>query len=492
MIKSTSTAHLIENMNHSEKRHFMLLNQHAQPNKNYLQLFRILDKNPNADNDTITKKLGKSVSNLSQEKIYLQWQLLKSLRQFHEDQSYQIQLQNILSEIEVLFNKRLFDLCAKKIKQYKTIAREGDFFSHLMQFIEWEQRCSMASSDMDYIKSRQKKVFAEEEMVLHNLQELMEIKKEKTYLLSFLFPMGYLRNKDISIFRAAVKKSEKRKLLSITSTRAKLQQLEMMFLGYQYLFDIPSAMKYCRQELELFHTQTHLIPYHLSAYCACMANFISGSFQLGHLDEALQAIEKYEQIAFLKGVKPSQHLIIEMQLNSTLYKLMIYSAQEEYKKGWAVVESSRKYFMPLTKHKRKDGLVVFFFFAAHHALFNNQPNVCIENLDIIFKEFKEAERSDYVTCAHVMELMAHYDSKNWRTVPYKAQSVKRFLQTRKINLQAPYLIVKCFETLEKHDLKKHKKLFQNLLQELEKLDNENNDESYFIHTLMIKEWLRMK
>lgn len=491
MSKSTATSYLIQNMSQSEKRYFSLINKHTTGKKNYLKLFNLLDKKPDATNSQISAGLKSTSSNIAQDKAYLEWQLLRSLRQFHEEHSFTIQLQNTLSEIEVLFNKRLFDLCTKMIKQSKTSATTGDFFAHHLQLIEWEQRCTIAAGDMDYFRTRHQHLFDEEQSVLKKMGELTEIKREKTMLMSIFFTTRYLGEKNLSAFRAALKKSEKRKLSSITSNRAKLQQLEMMFLGYQYLMDTPNAMKYCRQGVEFFHNQPRLIAYHLSAYCAFMANFISGCIQLGNLDEALSAIEKYEQIANLKGVKPSLHLIVEMQMNSSIYKLMIYSAREEFKKGLTVIDSTQKYFLPISKHKRKEGLVLFIYYAAYFNLFNKQPGSCLDYLTMLFTEFKDEDRSDYFTCAHVMELMAHYDLKNWRVLPYKAVSVKRFLQSRGVAIKSPILIVRCFEQLEKLQPKQHRAAFEKLLQELEQL-NTKIEESYFIETLMIREWLRLQ
>jgi hypothetical protein len=88
-----------------------------------------------------------------------------------------------------------------------------------------------------------------------------------------------------------------------------------------------------------------------------------------------------------------------------------------------------------------------------------------------------------------LQLMAHYDLGNYRLLSSKVKSVKRFLQTRNIKLQAANIILKFFDKLEKLLPKNHKIVSNSLLKELEKLDQENVEESYFIQTLMIKNWL---
>ncbi len=489
MQKNTSVAHLIAHMTHSEKRHFMLRNQHAHRNKNYLQLFKLLQKNPDVGIAEVKRKLKKPVINFSQDKAYLQWQLLRALRQFHEDHSYTIQLQNTLSEIEVLFNKRLFDLCGKLITQYKPVARVGEYFTHLVQFIEWEHRCKAATLDTKYFNSTYKSVFREEQLAVKKEQELMEIRMEKMFLLTFLVPMGYLHNKDVSAFRLAVKKSEKRKIPTLLSTRSKLQQLELLFFGYQYLFELPRAMKCCREAVELFRAHPQVIRYHLGAYCAFMANYASLCIQLKKYDEAITAVELYEKTTTLKGIKVPIHLLVEIKINSTLYKLMIHAAKKEIKKGLAVVEAAGQHFIPVSKHKKKDGLVVYFFYAAQFYLFDKQPELSLENLNILFTEFKEIDRTDYFICSHFVQLLAPYDLRHWRIIPHKIQSLKRYLRTRKIRLHSQLLILKCFEAIERAQPAQHMRLFENLHSELNKSGIGNPDERYFIETLMIREWL---
>jgi hypothetical protein len=489
MKKELSVGSIIESMTQSEKRYFKLNQQFSKKDKNYVKLFDLFDKIPNADNTLIKQKLKNVSSNISQEKVYLQWQLLHSLHGFHEQHSYNIKLNNVLCEIEVLYNKRLFDWCLKLIYQNKSIAREGEYMSQWLQLLEWEQRCSAFSADVNYFNGNYNKVYEEEQHVLAIANELMQIKKEKTYILSFLFPSGYLKDGDLGEFIKVLNRNLKKKHDKFLSIKAILQHLELLCLGYQYQFEIEKAMFYCKKSLDVLESNKDIIIYHLSAYCATMGNYISLSIQRKNFDTALVYINKYQETLFNQRLRVPPHLFIEMQITTSVYKMIIYADLCDFAKGLEIVQSVNSIFLPLKKHKRKDGFILFFYYAAVFNLFNNKPSDSLDYLDVIYNELDEMNRTDYYTCSMFLQLMAHYDLGNYRLLSSKVKSVKRFLQTRNIKLQAANIILKFFDKVEKLIPKNHKIASNGLRKELENIDVENIEESYFIQTLMIKNWL---
>lgn len=489
MKKELSIGNVIEHMSQSEKRYFKLQHQSSQRDKNYIKLFDLYEKMPNADNAAIKNKLKTVSSNLSQEKAYLQWQLLQALHRFHEQHSYNIQLHNVLCEIEVLYNKRLFDWCLKLIHQYKPVAENGEYLPQWLQLIEWQQRCLASAADTVYFKGAYKALFEEENIVLSKAIEIMDIKKEKTFILSYLFPEGYLKPADTAEFEKVVSKNEKRDVKKILSTRALLQHLELLCLAYQYQFNIKKSIQYCKKSLAVFEENQDIIAYHLAAYCATLGNYISLSIQQKNFDDALFYIEKYEEIDAQHKYKTPPHLSIEMRITTSVYKMIIYADLKNYDKGLEIVTQAQSIFFPLSKHKRKDGFIIYFYYAAIFQLFNNNASAALDNINTIIDNLNEQNRTDYYTCSMVMQLMAHYDLGNYRLLPSKTQSIKRFLHTRNITLKTPFLIIKYFEKLEKQLPSKHKNIFNNLAKEINKTQAKELEESYFASTLMILEWL---
>src|SRR5580698_9612498 len=125
MKKRDALFSLIKSMTKSEKRYFTISMMGFQPNreKYYLSLFNAIDAQDVYDEQAIKKKFKHipHFKHLPRIKMYLFEQVLKSLRNFHDKSSCEMKLNNYLSEIEILFRKKLIPECtewSRKAKEY--------------------------------------------------------------------------------------------------------------------------------------------------------------------------------------------------------------------------------------------------------------------------------------------------------------------------------------------------------------------------------------
>ena len=115
---------LINSLTKSEKRYFKLNAAISKTNKTLIKLFDILERNRSIDKKILIKKLNlKSKQNLAVADTRLQGLILKHLRGFHANTTQSIELNNLIIEIEILYNKRLFKNCQKLILKTKKLAK---------------------------------------------------------------------------------------------------------------------------------------------------------------------------------------------------------------------------------------------------------------------------------------------------------------------------------------------------------------------------------
>ena len=102
-------------------------------------MFDLLEKNKISSSDRVIKllKISKK-TNLTVIESRLQSLILKHLRGFHSNSSQGIELNNLLVEIEILYNKRLFKNCAKLILKAKKIATKYEHHLALLTILKWE------------------------------------------------------------------------------------------------------------------------------------------------------------------------------------------------------------------------------------------------------------------------------------------------------------------------------------------------------------------
>src|ERR1044072_1708188 len=119
MHKKNNLFDLVKALTPSEKRYFRqsLSRGSNKEGKNYLRLFDVLHKMELYD-ESILKSAFKGerfTKQLHVTKIYLHDSILKSLRSFHARSSSSMIIKDHLKNIEVYFNKELYNACSIEI-----------------------------------------------------------------------------------------------------------------------------------------------------------------------------------------------------------------------------------------------------------------------------------------------------------------------------------------------------------------------------------------
>jgi hypothetical protein len=134
---------LIKSLNKSEKGYFkkFVSIYGAQKENNYLQLFNLINSQDSYDEDKLKEELkkNKTVKWFSSEKKYLHKLILKSLRNYYSGESVDSYLAELLNNIEILHKKTLYKQCIKLIDKAKAIAIENEKYNKLLELLKWEK-----------------------------------------------------------------------------------------------------------------------------------------------------------------------------------------------------------------------------------------------------------------------------------------------------------------------------------------------------------------
>ena len=147
MSKSSALFQLVKSLNQSEKRYIKLCSRkdRNKKKKKYLKLFEIMLKFSQLDEyreDLIESEMAKidEFNNLSYYKNYLYQFILKCLRNYYKQSTPRIQLQELLTDINILYSKGLLKECLKQIKKAKKIAEKYDFNLQFLDISFLERR----------------------------------------------------------------------------------------------------------------------------------------------------------------------------------------------------------------------------------------------------------------------------------------------------------------------------------------------------------------
>ena len=118
----------------------------------YLKLFDAIDKQKQYDEGLIRQKFkGEQFLNqLHVPKNYLRALILKSLRNFHSNLSKDSEVKDILRNVEILFNKELYQHAIGELKRAEKIASSYQLFLLLIDVLNWKRRLQQHLTPNDF------------------------------------------------------------------------------------------------------------------------------------------------------------------------------------------------------------------------------------------------------------------------------------------------------------------------------------------------------
>jgi len=144
---------LIKSLTQAEKRYFkMNSNFQAGDEKLYIQIFDTIDKMEKYNEDALLK-IVVDQKKLSVTKNFLYSKILRSLRSYNERSSINIQLNNLLSEVEILMHKGLMHLALRQLQKAKRIAIEYDEQWFLLKTTDYELEINRTISHKNILTS---------------------------------------------------------------------------------------------------------------------------------------------------------------------------------------------------------------------------------------------------------------------------------------------------------------------------------------------------
>lgn len=142
MARTNALYQLISTLDRTEKRYIKLNAGVNKTNHNLLRLFDACDKQVGKKYDEAALKKqfeGETfVKQMAVAQNRLVALILRQLRNYHASKSVDITLYDMLSEIEVLYKKKLFDHCHKQIKRAKKMATKHERRLLLLRLLKWE------------------------------------------------------------------------------------------------------------------------------------------------------------------------------------------------------------------------------------------------------------------------------------------------------------------------------------------------------------------
>ncbi|MBI2271394.1 MAG: hypothetical protein HYU69_13705 [Bacteroidetes bacterium] len=430
--KKTELFTLIRSMSMSEKRYFKLFaSRHTIGEKNnYVLLFELIEKQDQYNEEAIRQQLKgiDFVRHLHVVKNYLYNLILKAMRQYNNEASVAAELKGMIDDINFLYNKGLNVQSMSMLRKAKRFGYKYEQFFALLELLEWERITIMErGTDISVIEKQHETVFREKEVVMHkitNTDQYTEL-SDKIHIKR--------RNEGMPRTKAAEDKYKKLFAHPILSDenkpksfRAKRSYYNAMGILSSSVGDAKASLAYRKRSLDFIETSPEQKGMDEGHYISALGNYIIECCDCKKYREALLYIEKLRK----HDVKKTE---LKAKIFSRVYihELSAYFGLGEFEKGISIIPEAEKglkiYAKQITGIQELliySNVANIYLGAGRHkeALTWNNKVFTVQGIDL---------RTDVLSHALLLNLIIHFELKNFELLDYAARSAYRFLSRKK-------------------------------------------------------------
>ncbi|MBA3706053.1 MAG: hypothetical protein H0W84_09185 [Bacteroidetes bacterium] len=423
---------LIKSMSMSEKRYFKIIaSKHVIGEKNnYIRLFEVLEKQKNYDEEAIRKKFHnkKFIKQLAVTKTYLYKLILKAMQGYNGQTSIDGELRGMLADVDFLYYKGLYTQSSKILKKVKSLAYKYEQNIFLLELLEKERRSMMEQgTDILKVEVNHAQLFNEKDKVLS------KIKNTDQYLIIQDHLLMDLYKTDVNITEAEQQKYHalvnNPLLLNeqlATSSQSKIAFYNSNAFIHSYLGNLALSYKYRKKVLDYIESHPEHLQKNPAILISAYNNLIIGCNNQKKYDEALLHIHNLRKYKV-------DNIRLKAKIFETSYiaELHIYIQAGEYTKAMKIIVDVEKGLNTYKNQINKIQQIVFFLNIASVYIGVCRYNDAMIWNNKLLNDMEAGIRYDALSYSRIINLIIHYELKNYDQLEYFVKSTYRFLSKQK-------------------------------------------------------------
>lgn len=494
MKPSTELFNLIKSLTKSEKRFFKLFSSLQSGEKNYFKLYDYIEKSDEY-NETKLKEDFKDenfIKHLPSEKNHLYKQILKSLRQFHGEQSISLLLMQEIKNIEILYNKTLYKEATKFLNRAKKIAHEHEKFYFIIDLIAWEKILIAASYEAGNFDVDLNNIIEEEQEVINKLRNLAEYQILYSRINAVFRSDGYTKNQEQRDFVNEIDNHHlikgKNTAISVratsicyyiqglcATTKREFEKSYEKFNRVKLILDQNPKIKNDLDEIYI------LTLFHLMQSYIYNKNFAMAQNVLN-------------QLKGLKGKKGFNSLHTTLKLDGLLLteQLNIYNLQGEFNSAYNFFTKNHNFNLNLIQQSNKEQRIKFYFTVAYTLFSVSDYKGSLHYVNLLMNDNEPQLRQDIYSFSRILNLLIHFELGNYEHLEYVSNSAIRFINKTKRDYQLEKVFIKQIKKITKNATTLNSvPIIKDTLEEVNHL-LKNENERVILDFIDIKSWLETK
>lgn len=476
MKQSNDLFELICSMSKSEKRYFVLQSQLHKGSKQYIQLFKALEK-LDVYNEKEFRKLhtGKSfLKNLAFCKNHLYKLVMKSLIDFSAQRSADAKIHSLISECKVLFRKTLYPRYFRTIEKAKQLALKHERFGYVMQIMEMEK-----------IIVRKEEQSREKITTLHNefsetadkMRNVFEYSRIGGLLLDnfrkFGLARGEAQTKAIEEITNSPLMTGADKALSSKALDGYLRVKELAAIA---VGDYESTYKAQLKRLEIIKGEpAPFLDQVLNHRSDILYSLLETCLQLNRPAEAGEYLKEIREI-----LDNSKDSLDDFEIYSSFVYFRRYLSAGETRKAGRLIPRLEHVLKKYENKMLIDTELSIMFYIVKCRIMEGKFSAALKAANMLGSHPLLSKRADFESYLKIMNLIIHFELKNFELLRYLLISAYRFLYKREKLFKVELLVLEFIRKLPKvkneHELSF---LFNRMQRELKELKSDKFEKNAF-------------
>lgn len=475
---------LIRSLTTSEKGYFkkFAAKNASGSRKNYIVLFDAIESMNSYDEDLLRKKLKNEpiARQLSVYKVYLFNLILKSLGQYGAFENSTSRIKELLENSRTLASKALHKESLKLLKKAKELAYKYEQFTTLLDILIAERNIITVLPDKN-IREIRRQLYDEELAVTEKLRKTFEYSWLSDQMVIFVEQKGDFREESkLKEMEKIITSPLMRSFSGATEYSMKFYYLHTHLfysLGKNNLVEVSRILK---KEIELMETNSHFIEDNPKNYSASLINFLLFSQMTGSRKDVRESVIKLNALRKKLRNKVSLQLELHILFHAANTEMLIYRNSCDLTRGRIAAKKIETELPKYPNEVPQQLKAALLSNLCSFYVIDQKYDQALAAVNRLLRETSVNFKSDVNYFARIVQLMIHFELKNYDLLEYLAGSAKNFFKSQKGAFKIENILIDFFKNIVKQGPSEFGASFEELLFKLKKTLKEQ--ESYALHS----------
>ncbi len=397
--------------------------------KGYLKLFDAVEKLEDYDDEAIRKMFeGEDfIKRLPAVKNYLYQQILKSLRVLHSGETVDSQLKDMIGEVAVLYDKRLYKQCSKILDKAEELAAKNELILQQIEINYWKEKISLETAAPDVLDKKLAASCEKETFLLGLQKNNLQFRNLHNQILILNKKIKEARTEEeLAQFKDIISHPMLQSAYNALSFDARHYYYQAHLIYYHAQGDNEKCLAVAVELLKLLEGFPDKIKEKPKMYISALHNVLLSKIQLHSYDNFPETLDKLKNF-------PVKSLNTEVNrfVSASIFEMVMYldSGQFTASKDTrdAIIDGMKKY---------TDKINAIEEITLHYNLFysyfgTGEFSKALGIINKLLNEYQKELRYDVQSASRILNLILHYELKNTMLLEYNAVSTYRFLYKSK-------------------------------------------------------------